>query len=239
MRIDRALGNSGYGTRKEIKELIRSGKVMVNGEVIKNPGTHVNPDEDIISIDGKEVRYRKYVYLMLNKPMGVITATRDNKHKTFLDIIPEKYLKFNLSSAGRLDIDTEGLLMLTNNGPLIHELITPGKQVDKTYFAIIIKEAGEDDIESFSRGVVLDDGYKTMPAVLEYAEEDKHKIFLTIKEGKYHQVKRMFEAVGKKVLYLKRIRMANIYLDDSLNPGECRELTDDEICSLEEYIKRH
>jgi 16S rRNA pseudouridine516 synthase len=229
-RLDKILSNSGYGTRKEIKQLVKSGAVKVDGKVAKDSGMHVEPNCSTIEICGEVLNYREFIYLMMNKPAGVISATYDNKLGTVVDILPDEYKCFDLFPAGRLDIDTEGLLIITNDGRLAHDILSPKKHVPKKYYALVTGRVTEDDIIRFGEGVVLDDGYKTMPAQLNILKTgDFSEIELVIHEGKYHQVKRMFEAVGKKVKYLRRIEMGRLKLDEALAPGECRELTAGEI----------
>lgn len=234
-RLDKILGNLGYGTRAEIKRYCKSGIVIVNGQAAKNASAHVDPEKDEILFDGEIVNYRKYIYIMLNKPDGYISATHDNKEKTVLELIDTSYLAFEPFPVGRLDKDTEGLLVLTNDGQLAHRVLSPKKHVPKTYYAQIDGMVTNEDIEAFKEGVELDDGYKTLPAHLEILKsDDKSEINVTIHEGKYHQVKRMFESVNKKVVYLKRISMGGLKLDQSLSLGEYRELTDEEIRLIEE-----
>jgi len=229
-RLDRLLSNHGYGTRKEIKQLIKKGIVKVDGEIARDSGMHVDPLVSTVEIDGEKLNYRKYVYIMLNKPQGVVSATYDNKYKTVVDLLPEEYKPFEPFPAGRLDIDTEGFLLMTNDGQLAHELLSPKKHVPKKYYALVEGMVTAEDVEKFKEGIVLDDGYKTMPAQLEIIRAGEHsEIELVIHEGKFHQVKRMFEAVGKKVKYLRRIEFGGLRLDESLKPGECRELTNDEL----------
>ncbi len=229
-RLDKVLGNLGYGTRKEIKKLTRSGGITVNGEVVKDSSTKVDPENDEIVFFDETVNYRKYIYLMLNKPQGYISATEDYLHETVLELIEEEDLVFKLFPAGRLDKDTEGFLLLTNDGQFSHKLLAPKNRVPKTYYAEISGEVTEDDVEEFKQGVVLDDGYETLPAELEIIKSGPvSEIELTIVEGKFHQVKRMFEAVGKKVIYLKRISIGNLKLDEDLELGEYREISPEEI----------
>lgn len=234
-RLDKILGNLGYGTRAEIKRYCKSGIVIVNGQAAKNASAHVDPENDEILFDGELVRYRKYIYIMLNKPDGYISATYDNKEKTVLELIDSSYLAFEPFPVGRLDKDTEGLLVLTNDGQLAHRVLSPKKHVPKTYYAKIDGIVTNEDVEAFKEGVELDDGYKTLPAHLEILKsDDTSEINVTIHEGKYHQVKRMFESVNKKVVYLKRISMGSLKLDESLSLGEYRELTDKEVALIEE-----
>ncbi|NMS90157.1 rRNA pseudouridine synthase [Clostridioides difficile] len=234
-RIDKILSNLGYGSRSEIKKYCKQGSVVVNGSEVSNPGTQVDTENDEILFNGEEVIYREYIYLMMNKPDGYISATTDKYDPTVLDLIDLSYLAFEPFPVGRLDKDTEGLLVLTNDGKLSHRVLSPKKHVPKTYYAKIDGVVTEEDVESFTEGVVLDDGYKTMPSQLNILKsDDESEIELTIHEGKFHQVKRMFESVGKKVVYLKRLSMGNLKLDESLELGEYRELTDEEVKMIEE-----
>lgn len=232
-RLDRVLSNFGFGTRSEIRQMVKNGIVKVDGAVVKDNGMQVSPDSCIIDVDGEILNYREFIYVMMNKPAGVISATEDSKQKTVLDILPEEFKCFDLFPAGRLDIDTEGLLLLTNDGKLAHELLSPKKHVPKRYYALIDGVVGEDVAEGFKEGVILEDGYKAMPAELFILKAgQRSEIELVLHEGKFHQVKRMFEAVGRKVLFLKRIRMGGLDLDPMLAPGECRELTPEEVGML-------
>ncbi|WZL71825.1 pseudouridine synthase [Clostridiaceae bacterium 35-E11] len=232
-RIDKVLSNMGYGTRREIKNMIKKGRVRIGGGVIKDNGIHVNPYEDQIEVDGKQLSYKEVIYIMMNKPQGVISASFDPKVDTVVTLLDQKDQIFHPFPVGRLDKDTEGLLILTNDGKLAHELLSPKKHVPKTYFARIDGKVETEDIIRFHEGVVLDDGYKTMPAQLKIIESGEiSEIELTIYEGKFHQVKRMFQSVGKKVIYLKRIKMGNLSLDPLLRTGEYREVTQEELKAL-------
>lgn len=234
-RLEKVLSNLGYGTRSEIKKYCKYGIVTVNGEVAKNPGMQVDPENDNIIFDGEQVNYREYIYILLNKPGGYLSATFDNKDKTVLDLIDPSYLVFEPFPVGRLDKDTEGLLVLTNDGQLAHRVLSPKKHVPKTYYAKVEGIVTEDDVEAFNKGVELDDGYITMSSQLNILKSDNiSEIELTIHEGKFHQVKRMFESVGKKVIYLKRISMGGLKLDENLDLGEYRELTNEEVVLLEQ-----
>jgi len=228
-RLDKIISNCGLGTRREIKGFVRAGRVLVNGVVAKSPEMHINPYEDTIKIDGEEIEYKKYIYLMMNKPSGVITALKDKKDKTVFDILPEFYKQFELSPAGRLDKDTQGLLILTNDGESIHELLSPKKHVDKTYYAKLRQDVKEEDFSKVERGIDIGD-YVTLPAKLERIAEAE--VYITIHEGKFHQVKRMFEALDNKVEFLKRMSMGSLNLDPDLQLGEVRELTEEEIKTL-------
>lgn len=238
-RIDKILGNLGYGSRTDIKKMVKQGRITLNGTVVKDSGAQSNPNSDRIEVDGEEIFYREFVYIMLHKPPGVISATEDLREKTVLDLLPEEFRIFSPFPVGRLDKDTEGLLLLTNDGQLAHDLLSPRKHVPKTYFADCAGELGEREAEAFARGVELDDGYVTLPAKMEVLEHGRYEdgspktvIALTISEGKYHQVKRMLESVGSKVTYLKRVSMGPLTLDEHLPLGDWRELTSDEVEAL-------
>ncbi|AYF54246.1 rRNA pseudouridine synthase [Clostridium botulinum C] len=230
-RLDKILSNLGYGSRKEIKALVKKGEIEIDGKIIKDNGIKVDPNKSTIKVSGEEINYRKYIYLMMNKPAGVVSATFDNYDETVIDLLDYEYTVFDPFPVGRLDKDTEGFLLITNDGDLNHRLTSPKWHVDKIYYAEIDKIVDEKDIRAFEKGIVLDDGYKCLPAKLEIlsADENGSEVNITIQEGKFHQVKRMFEAREKKVIYLKRLQMGNLVLDESLNEGEYRELTEDEI----------
>ena len=235
LRIDKILSNIGYGSRAEIKKYCKQGMISVNGKNINNPGIQVDPENDKILFNGEEVNYREFVYIMLNKPDGYISATFDKHDPIVLDLIDSSYYVFEPFPVGRLDKDTEGLLVLTNDGQLAHRVLSPKKHVPKTYYAKIEGIVTKEDVVAFSKGVTLDDGYETMPSQLKILKSDEiSEIELTIHEGKFHQVKRMFESVGKKVVYLKRLSMGKLELDKNLELGVYRELTEDEIKLLEE-----
>jgi len=233
MRIDKLLAHAGYGSRKEVKKLLKERAVHVNGEVVTDPKTNVDPNKQEIIIHGEQVLYKEHVYFMMNKPAGFLSATEDNVQKTVVDLLDPEDLRYNPFPVGRLDKDTEGLLLLTSDGQLAHQLTSPKKNVPKKYFAEVIGLVTEEDVERFKAGVKLDDGYVTKPALLEIIKaDDISEVFVTITEGKYHQIKRMFSAVGKKVKYLKRIQMGTLELDQTLQTGEYRELTKEELEQL-------
>lgn len=231
-RVDKVLSNMGFGSRKEIKEKIKKKVVTVEGEVITDPGFKVDPEEDKIIIEGEEVFYRKYIYLMMNKPQGVVSATFDNHDQTVIDLLPFDYKAFDPAPVGRLDKDTVGLLLITNDGEMNHKLLSPKSHVDKVYYAYLEKEAVEEDVKAFEKGVVLSDGYKCMPAGLEIFEEDPREVHVTLREGKFHQVKRMFHARGNEVTYLQRVSFGPLNLDEELEEGDFRELTEEELFAL-------
>lgn len=233
MRLDKLLSNMGYGSRKEVKQLLKQKGVTVDGVVVKDAAMHVDPNAQEVSVFGETVHYIEFVYLMMNKPAGVISATEDLRDQTVIDLLDPVARHFNPFPVGRLDKDTVGLLLITNDGNLTHNLLSPKKHVPKIYFAKIDGVVTEEDIEAFKRGVELDDGYVTKPGELVILKSsEQSEIELTIQEGKFHQVKRMFEAVGKKVTYLKRLSMGSLKLDDTLKLGEYRELTEEELESL-------
>lgn len=229
-RLDKVLGNMGYGSRKEVGRYIKNGMAKVNGEIILKNDFKVNPYEDKIFFNGEEVLYRKYIYLMMNKPQGLVSSTDDPLTRTVIDILDPEYLIYKPFPVGRLDKDTEGLLLISNDGKLAHELLSPKKGVDKTYYAEVDGYVEEKHIGEFEKGVLLEDGYETLPAKLEIIKGDViSRVYLTIQEGKYHQVKRMFGSLGMNVIFLKRISMGPLALDDLLKPGEYRELKEVEI----------
>lgn len=232
------LSNMGYGSRKEVKKVLKNGSVRINEKVIKDGSYKVDPDQSDVTVLGELVEYKPYVYLMLNKPQGVISATEDNHHKTVIDLLDESYLLYDPFPVGRLDKDTEGMLLLTNDGKFSHSLMSPKKHVKKTYYAKVKGTVTEEDIGLFKNGVTLEDGYVTKPADLTIITAgEQSEIELTITEGKFHQVKRMFEAVDKKVTFLKRISIGGLKLDPSLEKGMVRELTEeDKLALFEELI---
>jgi 16S rRNA pseudouridine516 synthase len=232
LRLDKYLADMGIGTRSEIKLWIRKGRVKINDELCDKPETKVSLNLDEIYFDDSRVNYIDYVYYMLHKPAGVVSATMDNVNKTVLDLIEDKQGK-DLFPVGRLDKDTEGLLLITNDGDLAHRLLSPKKHVDKVYFAKINGKVTEEDQSAFAVGVDIGEEDLTLPAKLKILKSDEvSEVELTIQEGKFHQVKRMFEAVGKEVVYLKRLSMGNLVLDPNLKLGEYRELTKEEIDHL-------
>lgn len=236
MRIDKMLANLGYGSRKEVKQLLKSGAVKVDDVVVKDAKQHIDTNNQTVTLNGEVIEYREYIYLMMNKPQGVLSATEDSVSETVIDLLELGDQVYEPFPVGRLDKDTEGLLLITNDGQLAHKLLSPKKHVPKTYFAVIDGEVTEEDIEAFAEGVTLDDGYETKPGELKIVKSGiRSDIELTITEGKFHQVKRMFEAVGKKVVYLKRISMGPLPLDETLELGEYRELTDEEVELLKDY----
>ncbi|MCT4613234.1 MAG: rRNA pseudouridine synthase [Clostridia bacterium] len=234
MRIDKYLSSLGLATRREIKELAKKGYISVNSVVVKDASIHIDENSDEVFLKGEKVEYKEHIFVMLNKPQGYITATKDSYNKeTVMDLLDKKYSK--LFPIGRLDKNTEGLLIFTNNGKFSHEVLSPKKHVKKTYYAHIEGIVTEEDVLAFKDGQEIDGGYKCMPADLKIIKSNEiSEIEITIMEGKYHQIKRMFFARGKKVIYLQRISMGNLNLDDKLALGEYRELTSEEVKKIKE-----
>ncbi len=232
LRLDKYLADMGVGTRSEIKTYIRKGRVKLNQELCTKPEQKVQPGIDAVSFDDSPVGYIKYQYYMLHKPAGVVSATEDNVSTTVLDLIKDRKCK-DMFPVGRLDKDTEGLLLITNDGELAHRLLSPKKHVDKVYYARIEGRVTMEDATAFEQGVDIGEEAFALPAKLKIlVSKEISEIELTIQEGKFHQVKRMFEAVDKKVLYLKRLSMGSLVLDEALKPGEYRELTEEELEAL-------
>ena len=232
MRLDKLLTELGTGSRSEVKKYIRSGLVTVNGEVIKKPEQKVDEKNDTVCYRGNPLTYTEYEYYLFHKPAGCVSATEDNLHRTVMDYLTDT-ARHDLFPVGRLDIDTEGLLLITNDGALAHDLLSPTKHVSKVYYAEIDGLVTEEDVNLFKNGVDIGEGKPTKPALLEILYQgDNSKIRLTITEGKFHQVKRMFEAIGCKVIYLKRLSMGSLTLDPALEKGAFRKLTEEEIAAL-------
>ncbi len=237
-RLDKLLAANGFGSRKDVKRLLHNRTLTVNGAISRDPSAIVNPERDRFTLDGENLVIRTSVYLMLNKPAGVITSTEDPDHTTVMDLLREPWSKMDLFAVGRLDLDTEGLLLLTNDGPLGHALTSPKTGVDKTYFARLRDPVDAElfiEYENrFLSDITFRDGYTCLPAKIYRDTPVMNEVFLTIQEGKYHQVKKMFKAVGNEVIYLKRISMGTLVLDPNLDCGNYRELSAEEI-----YMLRH
>lgn len=225
MRLDKFVSDAMGITRKDSKNLIKKGLVSINGEIIKDAGANVK-ETDSLAVEGKKADYKKFIYLMMNKPQGYISATDDKNKKTVLDLLPENFKRYDLFPAGRLDIDTEGFLLLTNDGQTAHNLLSPSKKVGKEYFVRLEKPLSEKDRLTIEGGVDIG-GYVTKPSRIRV--ESETECVITIVEGKFHQVKKMFECVGNKVIYLKRISFASLPLDPNLALGEYRFLTPEEV----------
>ncbi len=237
IRLDKYLADSGLGTRSDVRSLVRSGSVLVNGTIEKDAGRRIDENADEVICNGKSLTFAEFEYYMLNKPAGIITASRDKKEKTVVDLIKSKKRR-DLSPVGRLDRDTEGLLLITNDGKLAHELLAPGKHVDKVYVAHISGELPEDAAEQFKAGIDIGDEKPTKPAELRVLNVDSGIVEVVLTEGRYHEIKRMFEALGCHVEYLKRISMGSLVLDETLGLGEYRELTEEELKGLHIWMKK-
>jgi len=242
IRIDKFLSHSGFGTRKEVKKFLKKGLVKVNNQLVKNPSLKINPEKDIVYFDDEPVEFKENYYFMFNKPSGYITATYSEDSPTVMDFFYDFPLIDKLFPVGRLDVDTEGLLILTTDGQFGHRLAHPKWEVEKEYFAIVKGDISKIELEKFqNEGILLKDekeSYKTKPFRINVlnSSEDKSEILITVKEGKYHIVKRIMKELGFPVLYLKRVRIGNLKLDDSLEAGEFRELTDEEILNLKSLV---
>lgn len=233
MRLDKMLAHLGYGTRSQLKKWMKEGVVTVNGEVVTDSSLHVDPEEDVVQVWEEEVAYVRYVYLMLNKPAGYLSATDDAFGPTVLDLVPREYAHFSLFPVGRLDKDTVGLLLLTNDGKLAHRITSPKHHVPKRYYARIEGRVTEKEKERFKQGMRLDDGYLTLPARLEILQQGEvSEVEVTLSEGKFHQIKRMFQALGMNVIYLKRLFIGPLRLDPELAEGAVRPLTEEEVVAL-------
>ena len=232
IRLDKYLSEMGAGTRSEVKKYIRQGMVTVDGTVVKKPEEKIEEATQTVCVNGKELGYEKFEYYMLNKPKGVVSATTDKRDRTVMDLIESKKRK-DLFPVGRLDKDTEGLLLITNDGELAHRLLAPKKHVDKVYYAQVAGQVTEDTVRQFSLGLDIGNDERAKPSLLKILKSDAvSEIELTIQEGKFHQVKRMFQAVGMEVLYLKRLSMGSLVLDPTLETGEYRRLSEEEVEKL-------
>ena len=228
MRLDKYLSDASCHSRKDVRTLVRRGAVAVNGTAAKSADMKVDEQKDIVCVNGKQIVYRKYIYLMLNKPQGYLSATEDDRDPVVVDLLPEELKHFSPFPVGRLDKDTEGLLLLTNDGQFDHELMSPRKNLYKRYYAELDTPACAGDIELFASGMEFKE-FTAKPARLEIDQDDPKKVYVEIAEGKYHQVKRMCEKAGKSVLFLKRVSIGSLRLDESLECGKVRELTPEEL----------
>ncbi len=235
MRLDKYLADMGKGTRTEIKKMIRQKRVCVNGETAASPDRKVDPGQDEVFLDGVCVRYVEKEYYMLNKPAGVVSAVTDRSYQTVVDLISGKK-RNDLFPVGRLDLDTEGLILITNDGELAHDLLSPRKHVDKTYDVLLEDIVTPAQAACLEKGIVLEDGTRTMPAEVEVIEP--RRVLLTLREGKFHQVKRMFACVSNRVIHLKRVSMGSLTMDETLPKGGWRPLTEEEIRGLKERPER-
>ncbi len=234
MRIDKFLSNMGIATRTESSKAARQGLILVNGVPVKKADIHIDPDKDVIVYGGRKIEYRKYTYILMNKPDGVVSATEDGRDKTVIDLLPEELQKLNLFPCGRLDKHTLGLVMLTDDGDLAHRLLSPKHHVKKKYYFESKFPLKDEEIGYLEKGATLEDGYITKPSEIELKADGKSG-YITLVEGKYHQIKRMLESVNNKITYLERITFGPLVLDESIARGQWRFLTENEIKKLEEH----
>lgn len=233
-RIDKILSSQNIGSRSQIKDMIRHGEITLNGVVVKRPEEKADPETAVITVSGMPLKFKRKLYIMMNKPSGVLSATRDNRQETVLDLLPSHFKRRDLFPAGRLDKDTEGLLIITDDGELAHNMLSPNKHVYKLYEAHVDKALTNEDCEAFRNGITCGE-QKFLPAEIRLLSPDT--ALVQVCEGKFHQIKRMFEAVGASVIYLKRLRIGDVILDNKLKTGECRELTVSEISGLTSHSK--
>ena len=237
MRIDKFLSNMGVASRTESSKAARQGLILVNGVAVKKADIHIDPEKDVVVYCGRTIEYRKYTYILMNKPDGVVSATDDGRDKTVIDLLPPNIKSDKLFPCGRLDKNTLGLMLITDNGDLAHELLSPRSHVEKTYFFKAAEPISIEDAKRFEAGVTLADGYVTMPAKIELIGNNDEG-FITLKEGKYHQIKRMLGALNNKIIYLERISFGPLTLDEGLSRGEWRFLTEEEIENLKQHKNR-
>ena len=228
-RIDKIIASQGQYSRSEVKKLVKDGRVTLDGKVIKSSDVKADPDKNDIAIDGKSIGYKKHLYIMLNKPQGVVSATEDTDHKTVIDLVPKELKRDGLFPAGRLDGDTVGFVIITDDGDFAHRILSPKNHIMKTYHATLQRPVTQEDIDAFKNGIELKDGTLCLEAQVKALDSDTPMAEIKICEGKYHQVKRMFAALGNKVVFLKRVKMGNLPLDESLEEGQCREITPEEL----------
>ena len=236
-RLDKLMANSGTLSRREVQKLIKSGAVRVDGVITKDRGFCVDPETVSVTLNGEEFLLRKYVYIMLNKPEGVVSAARDDSEKTVVDLVPEEYRKKNLFPAGRLDRNTTGFVLITDDGDFAHRILSPKNHIEKTYEARLAQKIDEASLKKISDGITLGDGTECLPAKLKILEDGKNPLIqVKICEGKYHQIKRMFAAAGNAVIELKRVQMGGLHLDESLEAGECKILSDEEVKKIQTAV---
>ena len=234
-RLDKLIASQGKLSRSDVKKMVKAGRVTVDGAVVKSADIKVDAEKAVIAVDGKALNYKKHIYIMLNKPQGVISASNDKTQKTVVDLVPPELYRDGLFPAGRLDGDTVGFVLITDDGDFAHRILSPKNHIMKTYHATLRSPLTEEDISAFKNGIELSDGTLCLEAEVRMLEKTDEPIAeVKICEGKYHQVKRMFAALGNKVLYLKRVRMGGLDLDESLEEGQCREITAEEMLLLSE-----
>lgn len=233
-RLDKLIASQGRFSRREVQELIKNGAVKVNGITVRDRGAKSDDEKDIICVNGEQLDFQRFVYIMLNKPKGVVSATNDKNEKTVIDLVPKEFKGRNLFPAGRLDITTTGFVLVTDDGDFAHRILSPKNHIEKTYEARLAESVTEDQLEAVRNGIELKDGTKCLPAkVTVLADGEKPVVEIKICEGKYHQIKRMFAAAGNGVIELKRTQMGRLTLDPSLKEGECRLLDAHEVQKIE------
>ncbi len=233
-RLDKLISSQGTYTRKEAQQLIKDGLVKVDGVSVRDRGFHIDPDKSSVSVNGKPFGIERFVYIMLNKPKGVVSATNDKNVKTVIDLVPEELKRRNLFPAGRLDMTTTGFVLITDDGDFAHRILSPKNHIEKTYEARLAEPISDEQMQTVADGITLGDGTECLPARLKRLEDGENPLIeIKICEGKYHQIKRMFAAAGNGVIELKRTKMGALALDENLGEGECRKLSDEEILSVE------
>ncbi|MBQ7956560.1 MAG: 16S rRNA pseudouridine(516) synthase [Clostridia bacterium] len=232
-RIDKIISSQMNVSRNDARSMIKSGSVAVDGKSVTDSSAKVDAENSEITVNGKPLFFKEHIYIMMNKPQGVVSATTDNKIKTVIDIVPEALKRKNLFPAGRLDRDTVGFMLITDDGDFAHRILSPLKHVPKTYIANLRDRLSEEARQTLENGAVLSDGTQCMDALVRVIDEEGKVAEITIREGKYHQIKRMFASVGNEVTFLKRISIGNLHLDESLEEGECREITENELSLIE------
>ncbi len=233
-RLDKLISSQGAYTRKQAQQLIKDGLVKVDGISVRDRGFHIDPDKSCVTVDGKPFEIERFVYIMLNKPKGVVSATNDRNVKTVVDLVPDELKRRNLFPAGRLDMTTTGFVLITDDGDFAHRILSPKNHIEKTYEARLAEPISDEQMQTVAEGIVLGDGTECLPARLKRLEDGEHPLIeIKICEGKYHQIKRMFAAAGNGVIELKRTRMGALCLDEALAEGECRKLSDEEIVLIE------
>jgi len=232
-RIDKIISSQMNISRNDARSLIKGGSVSCDGSVVTDSAFKADAEKSEITVNGKPLFYKEHIYIMMNKPEGVVSATNDPKTKTVIDIVPESMKRKNLFPAGRLDKDTVGFMLITDDGDFAHRILSPSKHVEKTYVAHLRDVLSGEGKEILEKGAVLSDGTECMDARVRIIDDEGKKVEITIREGKYHQIKRMFASVGNEVVFLKRIAMGGLPLDDSLLPGECREISAEELEMIE------
>lgn len=229
-RLDKILVSQGVGSRSDVQKQIRQGRVTADGETVRDPAEKIDPDRVLLAVDGRPLRYRRHLYIMMNKPPGLLCVSRDPRQKTVLDLLPPALRRSGLFPAGRLDKDTVGLTLITDDGDFAHRMLSPRRHVDKTYHAVVDGPVTDEQVSAFTKGLLLEDGTLCLPAKLQVLKAGPRPLVeIVIREGKYHQIKRMFGTFGHKVLWLKRMAIGGLWLEEGLGEGGFRELSDEEI----------